>query len=210
MRWLRWAAPAVAVAAVFFLPALEASAPFSPAQSWSIAGLAGEITQAASTRAGNGAGDSPTSLRGLLQQARALRQQWPGGSPQGKAALDHAIELALLIPIAALLAGICALLSFLATALGRKLLLHASAILGLLGSLYAIAASWWLTRTARNAVDQALSRAQHSFGGILNGLDWKRLQSGLTSPLGLAPQVGLFVLALAFLAVLIAPTASPN
>ena len=205
MQWLRWAAPVVAAAAVFLLPALQASAPFSPVQRWSVAELAGEIAQAATAGPGRQDQSSATNLRQLLRHARELQQWLPAESQQNRAALDRALLLALPIPFAVLLAGIAALLSVAATALERRWPLRACAAAGLAASLYAMAASWWMTRTARRAVGQALAQAQHSFGGLPLGLDWNRLQAGLTRPLGLVPQAGLLVLALAFLAMLAAP-----
>ncbi|MGH9393884.1 MAG: hypothetical protein ACRD1E_06915 [Terriglobales bacterium] len=209
MKWLRWLAPAVATAAVFLLPALQAAAPFGASASWSVAGLGSEVVQAARPQPGSG---GQSSLRGLLQQVRSLRQEFGGGSEETNTALRRALALAALIPLAALLAGICALAALAATAGQRPRVVLGCAGVGLAASLYAIAASWWLTHAARLEVARALSRAQHSLGGLLGGLaagpDWKSMSAGLSASLGVFPQAGLYVLGLAFLAVLILPAPS--
>ncbi|HUX67428.1 MAG TPA: hypothetical protein VMV31_08055 [Terriglobales bacterium] len=207
MRWLRWLAPAVAVGAVFLLPALRLTLPLVAPAQWTVAELAEEAVRATPGRAQPGGGPSP-SLRALLRQAQALRRQWSPSPPAGGAGADEltlGLALAALIPVMAVLAGLCALLSLLWQGWRHPRLGLFTAGVGLAATGYALGAAWWLTRALQAEVAQFFARAQHSFGGLLRGLDWKALQAGLGGPLGVVPQAGLYVLALAFVAMLVAP-----
>ena len=203
MGWLRWLAPAVAVGAVFLLPALRLSLPMLAPAQWTVAELAAETVPRAERSPGNA---QAPSLRALLRQAQALRREWSPGPASNRNGLTLGLALAALIPVMAILAGLCALLSLLWQAWRHPRLGLTTAAAGLAATGYAIGAAWWLTRAMRSEVAQFFARAQHSFGGLLRGLDWNALQAGLAGPLGVVPQAGLYVLGLAFLAMLVAPT----
>ncbi|HVA65282.1 MAG TPA: hypothetical protein VNF74_16290 [Terriglobales bacterium] len=203
MRWLRWLAPAVAVAAVFLLPALRLAVPLLAPAQWTVAELAAETVRA---RSAQPAKASQPSLRSLLRQAQGLQREWSPGPASNRNGLTLGLALAALIPVMAILAGLCALLSLLWQAWRHPRLALTTAAVGLAATGYAVGAAWWLTRALRIEVAQFFARAQHSFGGLLRGLDWNALQAGLAGPLGVVPQAGLYVLALAFLAMLVAPS----
>lgn len=202
MGLLRWVAPVVALAAALWLPALRVSAPVVGTADWTVAQLGAEAARAAHPPAE--AQDSRPSLRSLLRQVESLRQEF-GGRGQNARGLDWALALAGLIPVMALLAGLCALLALVWQGWRHPRLGQGTAVIGLLAAAYAIGASWLLTRTLQAEVAGLFERAQHSLGGLLRGLDLHSLQAGL-GPLGVEPQAGLYVMELAFLAILLWPS----
>lgn len=199
-KTLRWAGPILAVCAILFLPALRASAPLLPSAQWTVAELGVEAARA--TRPGTPGTDAKPSLRTVLRRAQALRQEF-GDNRAASPQLGEALVLAAAIPATAILAGLCGFLCLLFQAFGRPRWLLGSALVGLAGTVYAIGASWWLTHAARLEVGRLMQQAQHSLGGLLGGLDWKSLQSGIATPLGLAPEAGLYLLAIAFLLIVV-------
>lgn len=201
----RLTAPILALIAIFFLPALRASAPMAVPQQWTVAGLSADAFHSAFNRQDQ---NSP-SLSSILRQAKRLRSEVGRARPvSGKWKL--ALVLAGLIPLAAVLAGICGGLSFLFALARWRRALQVVAVVGLTASLYAIGASWWMTRAARSDLQQLLAGVQQHYGAVLAAILGSRglaqLEHGFLQPLGLLPQAGLFVLALAFVAMLLLPT----
>ncbi len=203
-RLLRFLGPALAVAALFALPALRLVLPMLPPAQWSVAGMAAEIMPAARSNPPAPPGARQPDLRELLRQARTMQQQFGGG---GDAGLQRGFAAAALIPAAALAAGVLALLSWLWLLLGWRAVAMVNAAGGAAAALYAIGASAWLTHLARAAAAQAMARMQQNLSGIMRTLDWGKLGHELAGNIGLVPEAGLYVLLLAFLAILLAPPA---
>src|SRR6185437_10178252 len=190
MRLLRWIMPLVATLALIALPALDFSAPLVASSSWSVAQLA--------------TGSANRDFQKVVRQGKALRDEF-GGSAKPDSGLNRALLLVALTPAMALVAGLAALLSWLWMAWGKARVYTINALIGLAATAYVVGASWWLTHAAREAVAQALAKAQGQFGGLLGHVDWKSFQSGLAATLGLTPGPGLYVLFLVFLAMLAWP-----
>jgi hypothetical protein len=202
---LRYLAPAVALAALFLLPALRLALPMLPAAQWTVAGLAAAAVQNAHAP---GQGLPPSTgqpdLGTLLRQARGMEQQFGGRS---NAKLDAGFAAAALIPLAALLAGVLALLSWLWLLLGWRLAGLINAVCGAAATLYAIVASARMTALARSAAADAIAHMQSNLSGIMRTLDWAKLGHQLSGSIGLVPQPGLYVLLLAFAAMVAVPPA---
>jgi hypothetical protein len=202
-RFLAYLAPAVAVAALFFLPALRLVLPLLPPAQWTVAGMAGDALHLAHPgEPGQPARANPPDLATLLRQAQAMQRQF-GGNANPK--LKAGFAAAALIPPAALLAGLFALLSWAWLLLGWRVAGLINALCGAAATLYAIAASAWMTALARAAATQAMANMQRNLSGIMRTLDWAKLGRQLTGNIGLVSQPGLYVLLLAFVAILLVP-----
>ncbi|MGH9519014.1 MAG: hypothetical protein ACRD2D_05165, partial [Terriglobales bacterium] len=130
-----------------------------------------------------------------------------GGAPsRQRSSVEIALALAALIPVAALLAGLGAILTLLFTIVRWRKLQLAAAILGIATSGYAIAASLWLTRAAQAAARSGLASAATKLGHLLGGLHLPSLEAAVTQ-LGVQPEVGLYVVLLSLIAVLFIPMA---
>ncbi|MGH9466921.1 MAG: hypothetical protein ACRD1Y_06160 [Terriglobales bacterium] len=196
----------IAILAALFLPALSAVAPFTHAREWTIGQLGAEAVHSFHNR--HAASQKPETgrpgLHEILNRAEALQREFGGRPPSP--GLRRAITLAALIPVAAVVAGICAVLSLLWLALRLRWIYLAGAIVGLLGCVYAVIASRLLTRAAQAEVAHLLARAQHGLAGLLHGLGIQaQLPHQLSTALGIAPEAGLFVLGLMFIAMLLMP-----
>lgn len=198
MRALRWTASILALLAMIFLPALTAEAPLTTPRQWTIGQLATEAVHSATAPRQPGR----PSLREIIHKAQQLNREFGGGPPSPR--LQRTITLAALIPLAAVSAGLCALLSFLWLALRLGWLYWLDALIGLLSCAYAILASWLLTRAAQAEITRLLAHLQHGLSGLLRGLSLK-LPPQLQSSVGVHPEVGLYILGLLFLAMLILP-----
>lgn len=202
-RLLHWIAPVLAVVAVLLLPALQGTLPFTPPAEWTIAQLGAELVHPGST--GTNTGAQHQDFRELLHQARQLQQELGGGAPsRQRRSVEIALALAALIPVAALLAGLGAILSLLFTIVRWRKLQVAAAILGIVTSAYAIAASLWLTRAAHAAARSGLASAETKLGRLLGGLHLPSLEPAIEK-LGVWPEAGLSVVLLALIAVLVIP-----
>ncbi|MGH9412638.1 MAG: hypothetical protein ACRD0Y_02755 [Terriglobales bacterium] len=198
MRALQWAASILAVLAMIFLPALTAKSPLTSPRQWTIGTLGAEAVHLATGPRQPGR----PSLKEIIHKAQALNQEFGGRGASPR--LRRAITLAALIPVAAVIAGLCALLSLLWLALRIGWLYWLDALIGLIACAYAIIAGWLLTRAAQSEMKHLLSRLQHGLGGLLHGLSL-RLPPQLQSSVGVVPEVGLYVLGLLFVAMLILP-----
>src|SRR5690348_8424827 len=98
-------APVLAVVAVFAVPALRATAPLAPPARWTIASLGAGAARAASH------GGQSSDLHRWLDDARSLWRQFHGPNPGAQHAMARALTLAALIPVLAIVAGVCAILS---------------------------------------------------------------------------------------------------
>lgn len=202
---LAWIAALLALLAMLFLPALRASAPLTTPAEWTIGQLAVELGRA-SSQASQPSGQRRPALRPLLQRAEDTIREFGGnGNNATRRRLETALALGALIPIAALLAGLCALLGLLFTAWPVRWAHRLAAAAGVAASAYAIGASWWLTRTAQTAADALVANLQHRLGGLLGGLNLDGLGRQTRAAIGLWPEAGLFVLLLAFTAMLVLP-----
>lgn len=182
-RTWKWLVAALAALTAFTLPALQLTVPLVPAHSWTIFQLAASAAQLARHRQTPQPGD--VNLGSTLQQARRLLQSVT--HKQGAAGLKRALALAAAIPAAALLAGVCALLSLLAVGLARAWIERWIAAIGLAAAAYAVGASWWLT---------------HQVHVLLT--PWLGL-SALVSGFALEPEAAPYVLILLFAAMLLWP-----
>lgn len=183
---------------MIFLPALTAEAPLTTPRQWTIGQLATEAVHIATAPRQPGR----PSLREIIHKAQQLNQEFGGGPPSPR--LQRAITLAALIPLAAVIAGLCALLSFLWLALRVGWLYWLDALVGLLSCAYAIIASWLLTRAAQAEIARLLAHLQHGLSGLLRGLSLK-LPPQLQGSVGVHAEVGLYILGLLFLAMLVLP-----
>ncbi|HEY8056826.1 MAG TPA: hypothetical protein VIE13_13045 [Terriglobales bacterium] len=190
MKGLRWVVATVAVAATLVLPAVEARAPMVKAQSWTI-GQIGEAVVRPKQR---------KSLQDAIRRVREAERQI-GASP----GMKRAAWVGGAIPAALLVAGAAAVLSWVWLLLGWRRALAANAIVGVVACGYALIASWWLTREVQTAAAQVLQQAQQGpLGGFLHQLGVKPLPQW-AGQFALAPQAGVWVLLLAFLALLAIP-----
>lgn len=192
------------------VPALRATAPLTAPAQWTIADLAAGAVHAATHRPAPAG--QPDTLNDWLGQARSLWRQFHGAaSPAGQRRMSAALALAALIPVLAIVAGLCALLSLLFVLWPRRRWLIGAAMVGAASSAYVIAASWWLTHMVRAELTQAFAVAQQRWGGLIAALagggssGGNALTAALTTSLGLEPQAGLYVLLLAFVAMLLLP-----
>lgn len=193
-------APVLAVVMVFAVPALRATAPLARPAQWTIASLGAGAARAASHR-----GQSSSDLHRWLDEARSLWQQFHGAKPGAQHAMTRALTLAALIPVLAIVAGICAILSLIFQLWYRPGWFRGAAIAGLASSAYVIAASWWLTHMMRTGLAEVIASFQQRWGGLIAALGGHNLTAALSTPLGLVPQAGLYVLFLAFIAMLVLP-----
>lgn len=178
-RVVRWLLVALALVALI-LPALVLNVPFVPPQSWSVLRVAERYR------------DHAAAINHLLQQAQEAR------------APDRAVyRLAVSLPVAAIVAGICALALAALALLRRQRLLAVASWIGLVTTLYTVALAWWLTTAARADLGTALARVQQGLGAA----GWNPLQASLLTRAGLLPGPGLYLLALAFFATLLLPPA---
>lgn len=202
-RWLtlNLIPPVLAVAMVFAVPALRATAPLTRPVQWTVAELATTTVRAAT----RGSPGSSPDLRRWLDEARTLWRQFHGSSPSSQRGMAWALAAAALIPVLAIVAGLCALLSLIFQLWARRLWLRGAAIAGVFSSAYVIGASCWLTHMVRSGLAEVIAAFQHRWGGLIAALDGNTLTSALSTPLGLLPQAGLYVLLLAFVAILLLP-----
>lgn len=210
--WTTLIASLLAVVVTVAVPALRATAPLIAPAQWTIADLAVEAARAAIPHAASGQGTPggpPANLQRGLDQARALWHEFHGRSaatsPAAQRRMDAALAAAALIPVLAIVAGLCALLSLLFVWWRRGRWLVGAAIAGAVASAYVIAASWWLTHMVRTELTQVMGTVQQRWGGLITALGGHTLTATLTSAFGLEPQAGLYVLLLAFVAMLVLP-----
>lgn len=202
-RWLHWIAPLLAVAAVFALPALQATVPFAPSAEWTIGQLGLELVRPiANASSGN---TQKPDYREMLRQARQLQQELGGRiSPPQQRGMTTALALAGLIPVAALVAGLAAILCLLLALARLRKLEIAAALTGVVASAYAVAASLWLTHAAQAAARAGVASAESKLGRLLGGLHLPALATAVQR-LGIRPEAGLYVLLLALLAAVALP-----
>lgn len=192
MPAFKWIAPIVAVLAVLLLPAMEATAPLVAPQGWTIAQVATAAVRPQSRR----------SLQDAIRRVRDLEGQF-GARPSP--AQQRALWIAGAIPAALLLAGGAALLSFPWLLLGWRRALIANAAVGGAGCGYSLIAARWLTRVVQTTAAQLLGRAQQgALSGVLSQLGVKPLPQ-FAGQFAVSAQAGLWVLLLAFLAMLVWP-----
>ncbi|HET9785212.1 MAG TPA: hypothetical protein VFP94_09695 [Terriglobales bacterium] len=192
MPVLKWIAPIVALLAVLLLPAIEATAPLAAPQGWTIAQVATAAVR-------------PQSRHSLQDAIHRVRDLEPQFNLRPSPAQRRALWIAGAIPVALLLAGAAALLSFLWLLLGWRRALIANAALGCAACVYSLIAAWWLTRVVQTAAAQLLESAQQGpLGGVLSQLGVKPLPQ-FAAQFALSPQAALWVLLLAFLAMLVWP-----
>lgn len=201
--WSSIIAALLAVVVVVAIPALRASAPLTAPAQWTIADLATGAARALTRR--SGPNRPPAALNHWLEEARSLGREFHGASPGAQRRLDMALALAALIPVLAIAAGLCAGLSLILALWRRQRWLAGPAIVGAVSTSYVIAASWWLTRMVHTELTQVAAGVQQRWGGLITALGGHTLTAALTTPLGLEPQAGLYVLLLAFLAMLVLP-----
>lgn len=196
----RWVAPVLAVVAVFLLPALRVTVPLLPSSEWTIAGLGAQIGRSAAAPS-----NGQPALRERLRQMEDVRRELAGPAARPDHGLEVALALAALIPLTALLAGLCALASLgLAPARWRRWRLTV-AWTGVFSTGYAIAASEWLTHVVHAQLAQWWTRAQHGLGGLLQSLHLQTTAAQWINQVRLDPEIGLYLLCLVFLAMLLAP-----
>src|SRR6185437_517374 len=192
MKGLRWVAVLVAVAATLVLPAVEARAPVVEAQSWTIGQIGAAVVR-------------PKQRNSLQDAIRRVREAERQIGAQPSAGMKRAAWVGGAIPAALLVAGAAAVLSWVWLLLGWRRALAADAIVGVAACGYALIASWWLTREVQTAAAQVLQQAQQGpLGGFLHQLGVKPLPQW-AGQFALAPQAGVWVLLLAFLALLAIP-----
>lgn len=202
-RWLHWLAPLLAVAAVAMLPALQARVPFAPPAEWTIGQLGMELVR--QTSQGTGDNNQRPNFREMLRQARQWQQEFGGRtSSRQQRGVETGLALAGLIPVAALVAGLAAILCLLLAVARLRKLEIAAAIAGVGASAYAVGASLWLTRVAQAAARAGVSSAESKLGQIFGGLHLPGLAAAVEQ-LGVRPEAGLYVVLLALLAVLVIP-----
>ncbi|MGH9476104.1 MAG: hypothetical protein ACRD1C_07200 [Terriglobales bacterium] len=232
MRPLRWFASILAVLALALLPALSAEAPLLGAREWTVGQLALEAVRAATAKPKPG----QLSLRDIIHQAQSLQREFGGTNPSPTT--QRALALAALVPLAAIVAGVCAILSLLwlvleqihprgstaegsacgfdirkkrerlpearytnaSFALKWRRAYCANAIVGLAASAYAIVASRMLNAAAQAQV----ARAQHSLSSLLGRLGL-HASAQVQIAVGVAPEIGLYVLGGLFIAMLVIP-----
>lgn len=197
MRPLRWFASILAVAAMIFLPALSATAPLLGAREWTVGQLGVEAVRAVSAKPKPG----QPSLRDVLHQAQALQQQFGGRSASPRT--RRALALAALIPVAAIVAGLCAILSLVWLGLRWRWVYWAGAGVGVLACIYAIIAA----RVLNAAAAAQVARLQHSISGLLGRLGLAG-HAQVQISLGVTPEIGLYVLGVLFVAMLVVPAGS--
>lgn len=200
-QWLRWAAPWLAVVAIF-LPALTAAAPWVPPQHWSAVELAADVAHLSRPHEDGG---SHVNLQDLLRRMQDLRARFVR-SPQSGTAVPLAFKLAVLIPVAVLLAGGCAIA--LAILSWRRLwrLSAVTATVGLIAALYATIVSLVLTNVVRNELAASIARAQHRYNLAALG----QMLAGMTGEVVLRPEAALYIMIFAFLAILLLPRPALN
>ncbi|HEY7837909.1 MAG TPA: hypothetical protein VIC54_04875 [Terriglobales bacterium] len=207
--WTTLIAAILALVVAATVPALRATAPLTAPAQWTIADLAAGAVRAA-TRRPAPAGQ-PDTLNHWLGQARSLWRQFHNTASAGaQRRMSVALALAAMIPVLAIVAGVCAVLSLIFVLWRRRRWLMGTALVGAASSAYVITASWWVTHLARTELTQALAAVQQRWGGLIAALaggssGGHALTAALPASLGLEPQAGLYVLLLAFLAMLLLP-----
>lgn len=183
-RILRWLAPALALAAAIFLPAVSVIAPFTTTQRWTILQLAHP--------------DGHSSFGSLLATARQLAT-----AVQAGAGLDRALRLAGAIPLMAIVSGLCALAALLLQfwPRGRGLPAFGVAAVGVACSGYALAGCWLLSRAAHAALESGLARL-HSRVEVS---DWNAVAQQFRLQTELRAEPALYIVCLALVVLLILP-----
>lgn len=194
--WIRRLVPLLGVLGIF-LPALTASIPLLPSHQWSAAQISVAAVRASAPNDSQGSQNQP-SLASLLRQARDMRKQLSQVTGRG-GNVPAAFKLALLIPVAVVLAAACALLVLLGAWLRWGITVTVTAAFGVLCSGYTLIASWLLTRTLQSEVQQAIARTQQSLSFL--HLD----PSSFTQNVGVTAGVGIYLMLLAFLILLVLP-----
>jgi len=212
--WTTLIAAILAVVVAATVPALRAVAPLTAPAQWTIADLAAGAVRAAIHHSANDGenGGQPETLNHWLGQARSLWRQFHNTASAGaQRRMSVALALAAMIPVLAIVAGVCAVLSLIFVLWRRRRWLMGTALVGAASSAYVITASWWVTHLARSELTQALAAVQQRWGGLIAALagggnsGGHALTAALPAALGLEPQAGLYVLLLAFLAMLLLP-----
>ncbi len=184
----------LAVLAVILLPALRAQAPLVTAREWTVGQLGAEAVHAVRAQPKPG----QPSLRDIVRQAQTLARLFGGGKTSPE--LQRALTLGALVPLAAIVAGLCALLSLLWLGLRWRWVYLADAIAGLAACAYAIVASRALTHVAQ----ADLTRAQQGLPGLLHRFGLK-IDAPAPLAIGLVPEIGLYVIGVLFIAMLLLP-----
>jgi len=197
--WLRRLVPLIGILGIF-LPALTASLPLLPSHQWSAAQI-GAAAVRVHTPASNAQGDGHPSLSSILHQASDMRKQLSQVTGQG-GSIPVAFKLALLIPVAVLLSAACIVLMLAGSWLRWGITVTVTAFLGIVCSGYTLIASWLLTRTLQDEVQQAIDRTRQSLSFL--HID----PSSFSSHVGLAAGIGVYLMLLTCLIMVVLPAAA--
>lgn len=200
-RWesiLRWLAAWVGVGALL-APALSFSAPGLAAQ-WTTVELATAVVPARA-QPNAGAGAKQPSAAEVLRDIGTLRRQWASWSGQSQASLPWSYRMVVAVPIALLLAGLCALLLLLAIAARWRAVIAPTAAVGLIASGYAIVAAALLTRSLHREIIAAALRAQRQ----APLLPLFHLGTRLGAAIHVRAEAGAYLMLAAFAALLLLP-----
>lgn len=198
--WLRRLIPLIGILGIF-LPALTASLPLLPSHQWSAAQI-GAATVRISTP-GKAQGEDHPSLPSILHQASDMRKQLSQVTGQG-GNIPVAFKLALLIPVAVLLSAACIILMLAGSWLRWGMTVTVTAFLGIVCSGYTLIASWLLTRTLQDEVQQAIDRTRQSLSFL--HID----PSSFSSHVGLTAGIGVYLMLLACLIMVVLPAAAAH
>lgn len=199
--WLRRLVPLIGILGIF-LPALTASLPLLPSHQWSAAQIGAAAVRGSAP--GHDANDqNRPSLSSILHQASDMRKQLSQVTGQG-GSVPVAFKLALLIPVAVLLAAACVILMLVGSWLRWGLTVTVTASLGILCSGYTLIASWLLTRILQDEVQQAIDRTQQSLSFL--HID----PSSFSRNVGLAAGIGVYLMLLACLIMVVLPATLPS
>lgn len=201
VRLLRWIAAWIGIAALF-LPALSFSAPGVAAQ-WSTLQVAASLGGAAHSGSSSGRAQGQPTVGEVLHQVSNLRRQWQELGGRSSAAIPWAYRLAVAIPFTLLLAGVCAVVVWVAMAGGWRRLMAAAAIAGAASAAYAIGAAALLTQAMHREIAAVAQRAQHALPFLSLG----ELGAQLRADVRISGEAGAFLLLAAFLAALFLPAA---
>ncbi len=194
--WLRRLIPLIGILGIF-LPALTASLPLLPSHQWSAAQI-GAAAVRVSTPGSNAQGEDRPSLSSILHQASDMRKDLSRVTGQG-GNIPVAFKLALLIPVAILLSAACVILMLAGSWLRWGITVTITASVGIVCSGYTLIASWLLTRTLQDEVQQAIDRTRQSLSFL--HID----PSSFSSHVGLATGIGVYLMLLACLVMVVLP-----
>ena len=201
---MSWILPLLAVV-VLALPALQLRAPLLASRQWSVADLGREAVGWAPAHPSS----HRPELKDILHQAQKLQHQFGGTSRTAGRRLDWALALAALIPVAALLGGICALACLALALLRSWRWLRLPAAVGLVSTCYSALAAVWMTHVARTQAESAAGRAAAQLGSLLGHLNLSATVNSLTQQFALQPSIGLYLLILLFAAMVLWPAQVP-